>query len=137
MEILALDVGEARVGIARASAAARLAEPLKTVKTKDTVDYLQDLIKQGDIQAIVIGLPRNLSGEETNQTRWVRAWVEQAKPKINKPIYWQDEALTSRGAAAKLQTSSSKHQKVDEHSLAAAMILQDFLDTPESERVKC
>lgn len=137
MEILALDVGEARVGIARASTAARLAEPLKTVKTKDAVDYLQDLIKEGDIQAAVVGLPRNLSGEETNQTRWVRAWVEQAKPKINRPLYWQDEALTSRVAAGRIPKSEFQNPNSDEHSLAAAMILQDFLDTPESERVKC
>src|SRR3989344_3426470 len=92
MEILALDVGAAQVGIARGSSVARLAE-------------VQKLIRQNEAGAIVVGLPRNLSGEDTGQTRWVRQWVKQAKKEIGRPFYWQDEALTSRIAAGKDQRS--------------------------------
>lgn len=127
MEILALDIGAARVGVARASTEARLAEPLKTIKTNDALEYLLGLAKNKEIQAIVVGLPRNLSGDETQQTQWVRQWVKNTMQIINKPFYWQDEALTSQKAKS----------GADEHSLAATIILQDFLDTPDSKRIMC
>ena len=84
MEILALDVGSKRVGMARASTKARLAEPLKTVKTEEAIKQLQAMIKENDIMAIVVGLPRNLSGEDTAQTRWLRDWASRAKAQLLK-----------------------------------------------------
>lgn len=142
MEILALDVGAVRVGIARGSSTARLAEPLKTVKAEDALAEVQKLIRQNEAGAIVVGLPRNLSGEDTSQTRWVRQWVKQAKKEIGRPFYWQDEALTSKQAISNKQlirqTQGRKAKSnVDEHSLAAATILQDFLNTPQDMRIMC
>jgi RNase H-fold protein (predicted Holliday junction resolvase) len=93
-EYLGVDVGAARIGIARGNSAARLAEPLKTVAATDAAPELL----------------------------------------VNLPFYWQDEALTSQ-AADKIQNSKSKAQNIDEHSLAAAIILQDFLDGAENDRV--
>ena len=137
MEILALDVGATKVGIARGSSAARLAEPLKTVKASETMFEVQKLIKQNKVEAIAVGLPRNLSGEDTGQTRWVRQWVKSAQKEISLPFYFQDEALTSQQAATKVQSPKSKVQSFDEHALAAAAILQDFLDSPPHERIMC
>lgn len=139
MEILALDVGAAKVGLARGSSAARLAEPLKTVKTNEALAELQELIKQNKAEAIVVGLPRNLSGEDTGQTRWVRAWVKAAQKEISLPFYFQDEALTSQEAMNKEQGTKNKRtkNKIDEHAQAAVVILQDFLDSPPRERIMC
>ena len=132
MEILALDVGAAKIGMARGSSAARLAEPLKTVKANEALAEVQKLIKQNKVEAIVVGLPRNLSGEDTEQTHWVRAWVKTAQKEISLPFYFQDEALTSiKANSYELRAKSS----YDEHALAAAAILQDFLDSFDSERV--
>jgi RNase H-fold protein (predicted Holliday junction resolvase) len=79
-------------------------------------------------------LPRGLNGNETQQTTWVRDFVVNAKRKIDLPFYWQDEALTSRIAQAK----KAVHKKVhDIDSLAAAIILQDFLESPPADRVIC
>lgn len=133
-EILGLDVGSKRTGIARASNVARLAAPLISVPTKDTVGILRKYITEHQVEAIAVGLPRNLAGEDTDQTRWVREWIDKAKRKIAVPLYWQDEALTSR-EAAKVQSSKFKAQKADEHALAAAIILQDFLDSAEADRM--
>ncbi len=133
-QILGLDVGEKRTGIARGTMVAGLAEPLATVPADQIFDKLKVLIKEHSTQAIVVGLPRNLSGNETAQTQWVRDWVKNAKAKINLPFYWQDEALTS--IQAKDLKPKVKNQ-VDEHALAAAIILQDFLDTSEQERAVC
>ena len=131
-EILALDVGGKRTGIARASNVARLAEPLMSVSTEQAVSTLKKYLSEHEVEAMVVGLPRNLSGEDTEQTGWIREWVDEAKPKISLPVYWQDEALTSRKAKSyELRAKSS----FDEHALAAAIILQDFLDSAEADRI--
>ena len=135
MEILALDVGSKRVGIARASIEARLAEPLKTVKTNEAIEELHKIVKENPIGMIVAGLPRNLSGEDTQQTRWVRDWVAKAKAELELPFYWQDEALTTHEVTAKVQRSKFKDQSYGVDAEAAAIILEDFLITDKNDRV--
>lgn len=133
-QLLALDIGAARTGIARASAVARLPEPLETVETGKLLPRLEEIIKQQPTGLIVVGLPRSLEGKDTKQTQWVRSWVTDAKDRIDLPFYYQDEALTTHLAEAQ----AAAHKKpADADSLAAAIILQDFLDTPEPERVIC
>ena len=129
-QILGLDVGQKRTGIARGSSAARLAEPLMTVDTKDVFETLKKLIVELDVKTIVIGLPRNLNGQDTPQTEWIRHWTENAKTILGGTFYWQDEALTTE--TAKSGKPSSKGVDAD----AAAIILQDFLNSAEEERVK-
>src|SRR5206468_289609 len=90
-EFIAVDVGSQRVGIARGSSLARIAEPLKTVSAQEAIVELKKLETQ--IDGIVVGLPRGLDGQETAQTKMVRQWAHQAKAQINTPFYWQDEAL--------------------------------------------
>ena len=133
-QLLGLDVGLKRTGVARASAHARLADPLMTVPTADILKTLKELIKEHDVGTIVVGLPRNLQGDDTQQTTWVRDWVKNMKRKLDVPFYWQDEALSTRIAEAK-KLSFKKIHDID--SLAAAIILQDFLETAESERTMC
>jgi putative holliday junction resolvase len=123
-EFLGLDVGDKRVGIARGSTTARLAEPVKTVAAEEAVTSISNLAVQYSSAGIVVGLPRNLQGEDTPQTKAIREWVSNAKKSIERPFYWQDEALTS-------VISDGDDAK------AAALILQDFLDTPASQRVRC
>ena len=122
-----MDYGSARVGLARGGSAARLAERLKTVPATEAIEAIAELSARNQAAGIVVGLPRGLEGQETQQTRLVRQWVAAAKEHIELPFYWQDEALTSAAAA--------KADDVD--AAAAALILQDFLDTPEDQRVRC
>lgn len=131
-EFIGLDVGKARTGIARGSNLAKLAEPLKSVPTEQVLAELADSFE--NLAGVVVGLPRSLSGEETEQTAWVRSWVDKAKKQIKTTFYWQDEALTSKLAEAE-DINKGKIQDID--AVAAAIILQDFLDSPESLRVVC
>lgn len=128
-EFLGVDVGDKRVGIARGSSAARIAQPLKVLVADEAIETIRGLADQAD--GIVVGLPRGLDGQETDQTHWVRNWVDRAKLSIDKPFYWQDEALTSVVAESKGALTG----EVDAH--AASVILQDFLDTPTDQRVRC
>lgn len=133
MEILALDIGRSRTGFARASTQARLAEPLKTVETGTVVEELKKLLAEYQVEAIVIGLPRNSSGEDTQQTRWVRQWAKIAKQKVGVPLYWQDEFLTSELAEARNKHTKDNLNGTD--AVAASIILEDFLNTDKSARV--
>ncbi|HVS78789.1 MAG TPA: Holliday junction resolvase RuvX [Candidatus Saccharimonadales bacterium] len=126
-EFLGVDVGGARVGIARGSSAAKIAEPLETVPAGEAPARLGELARGNKAAGIVVGLPRSLDGRETVQTRTVRAWVKAAQAKIGLDFYWQDEALTTVSAGG----------GADVDAKAAAIILQDFLDTPKEERVRC
>jgi putative Holliday junction resolvase len=126
-EYIGLDVGEKRTGMARASAVARLPEALKTVNTADVLEELNDMIRSAPVAAIVVGLPRGLNGDDTAQTRWVRSWADTASQSIKVPFYFQDEALTTKLA----QSRSGAPGHLDAE--AAAIILQDFLNSQETE----
>ena len=130
-EFLGVDVGGARIGLARGNSAARLAEPLKTIDAAKAEAESKQLIREQGAAGIVVGLPRGLDGSETPQTQAVRDWVGSIKTQISLPFYWQDEALTSQLA----ESSKLKDSKVGADAVAAAIILQDFLDGPESDRV--
>ena len=133
-QLIGIDVGHKRIGVARASSSAKIAEPLVTIQASEGLERLQQIIKQESAGTVVVGLPRSLQGDDTAQTIWVREWVDAAKKKIKLPFYWQDEALTSQIAEAERKAHKSPHE-ID--SLAAAIILQDFLDAPEAERSLC
>ena len=128
---MGVDVGSVRIGLARGNTAARLSEPVKTVSAAQALDELKKLAAQNMAAGIVVGLPRSLDGSETAQTEAVRKWALAAKHELKLPFYWQDEALTS-------STASNRNPKIagpDIDAEAAAIVLQDFLDSSESDRV--
>lgn len=125
--ILGLDVGDRRVGIAMASLVARLPSPFTTLVRDDSFfAKLGDIIKNQDIGQLVVGLPRNLSGEATGQTEATRAFIEELR-QYDLPIHMQDEAVTSKQAEAELQARGKPYGKADIDALAATYILEDFL----------
>lgn len=128
--ILALDVGERRIGVAIASEIARLARPLTTlINDEHLMPSLQQMLKDESITTIVIGLPRNLSGDDTPQTDYVRKFTEQLDRDM---IIFQDEALTSRKAEVELEQRGKPYSKGDIDALAATYILEDYLNQSRS-----
>jgi putative Holliday junction resolvase len=130
-EVLGVDVGAVRIGIARGNLRARIAQPVRTVPAANAFSEINNLINLYSSNALVIGLPRNLDGDETAQTKQVKSWAQQAKKHIKLPFFWQDEALTSH-KAHQLKPSADN---VGLDAEAAAIILQDFLDANDSDRV--
>ena len=129
--ILALDVGEKRIGVAIAGAEARLARPLKTLPHDAHVfTALKQLIADEAVTTVVVGLPRNLSGEDTNQTAYVRQFTEKLHHDM---IRFQDEALTSKKAEMELQHRGKPYVKGDIDALAATYILEDYLQQHGAE----
>lgn len=129
--ILALDVGARRIGVALANTIARIAGPYQTLVNSDTaVADIRAIIDKESVEIVVVGLPRNLSGEDTDQTRYCRDFAAQLMPFI--PVVFQDEALTSHKAEAELKARRKPFQKEDIDSLAATYILDDYLGSHRS-----
>jgi putative holliday junction resolvase len=125
--ILALDVGERRIGVARAHVVARLASPLTTLDVTDhIIEDIRKLAGEQEAGLIVIGIPRNLKSEDTDQTRYVRTFAEELQT-IGVDTVWQDEALTSHKAEKELQSLGRPFTKADIDALAATYILEDYL----------
>ena len=123
--ILSLDVGERRVGVAIANVVARLAHPLTTLDNTDLIwQDIADLVSKEDVETIVVGLPRNLSGDDTAQTQYAREFAAKID---NVEIVFQDEALTSVKAEQELKAKGKPYAKGDIDALAATYILEDYL----------
>ena len=125
---LALDIGDKRIGVAMANSIARIASPLTTLHVDDTIDeQIIALIKQNLINELIVGLPRGLDGQETEQTKKIRDFVDNFKSKTEIPIHLIDEAGTSLKAKEELALRKKGFIKEDVDSLAASYILEDFL----------
>ena len=133
--IIALDVGERRIGVALASLQARLSAPFVTIDRKKTIDALKEIeniVKKHHVQTVVVGLPRGLEGQETDQTRLVRAFAVSLESILQDiPVELIDEAVTSAEAEARLQSRGKPYDKGDIDAEAAAIILQDYLSQCE------
>jgi putative Holliday junction resolvase len=126
--LLGLDIGGRRIGVARVNLIARLPEPLATLTNDSTfASKLKELIDQYQIDGLVVGLPRNLSGQETAQSEYTKNFCEDNLTQLDLPIFWQDETLSSVTAEDALQ--DKKHTKSDVDAMAATVILADYLST--------
>ena len=134
MRVLGIDYGDVRVGLALSDLNKIIARPFKTLINKNSKDLLVDLeeiINQNKIDEIVIGVPYNMSGQDTKQTEKVRKFIAILKQKFQLSINLIDERLTSIEAESimhkmNIKTGSNKG-KIDK--IAASIILQEHLDS--------
>lgn len=125
--LLALDVGTKRIGVAAADSSLPIAIALTTIDVNGgEVDAITKLITDRSIDTVIIGYPRNQSGEPTEQTAVSEAFAAQLMTTAN--VVFQDESLTSVMAEQRLKASGKPYQKADIDAMAAAIILQDYLE---------
>lgn len=126
--LLALDVGGKRVGVALADSAIRIAIAYDTINVDGTeVEQIKALLDQEKIDVLVVGYPRNQSGDATSQTAYVESFVDQLQP-LDIPIEYQDESVTSIKAEEILKQRKKPYEKGEIDALAASLILQDYLE---------
>jgi|TARA_B100001245_G_scaffold100561_1_gene73085 putative holliday junction resolvase len=125
--LLALDVGTKRIGVAAADDSVPIALPLMTIDVDGgELSKIQQLIKERSINTIVIGYPRNQSGDATAQTRISQDFAEKLQHDVT--IVFQDESLTSVMAEDRLKADGRPYDKAAIDAMAAAIILQDYLE---------
>jgi putative Holliday junction resolvase len=126
--ILALDVGEKRIGVAVGDSGVRIAVPFETIEVDgNEIEAIAELYIMQKADIIVIGYPRNQAGEPTAQTKFVTDFAEKLKD-ISSKIVFQDESLTSVMAQQRLAEYNRPYSKGDVDAQAAAIILQDYIE---------
>jgi putative pre-16S rRNA nuclease len=138
MRVLAIDVGERRIGLAISDVTRTLARPLMTLKVTSRAEAVErvaaeiaNLIAEDDgLGMVVVGLPVRLDGSANEQTPRVAAFIEALKVRTTIPILTADERLTSREAESLLaeRTRDWRERKARLDAAAAAVILQDYLE---------
>ncbi|MDY4139397.1 MAG: Holliday junction resolvase RuvX [Aristaeellaceae bacterium] len=131
--IVALDVGDARIGVAVSDASRLIASPVEVIHRVGfgpDVKRVQEICRRYDTTLILSGLPLNLNGTEGPQAAKVRLFCQQLE-KVGLVVYYQDERLTTVTAENALLEQNmhraQRRQTVDK--VAAAVILQQYLDT--------
>lgn len=131
--IMGLDVGAVRIGVAVASSIARLPRPIAIISHDDHVfTVIGDLAQSEQADLLVVGLPRNMDGQETAQTLDIRQFAERLQTLTGLKIVFADESLSSQRAeeAAHGYRTTSKGKHLDD--IAACLILEEFFNQ-ESE----
>jgi len=125
---LSLDVGEKRIGVAVGDSGVRIAVPFETIEVDgNEIERIARLVIDQDADTLVIGYPRNQSGEPTAQTAYVETFAAQLKD-IAPHMVFQDESLTSVLAEQRLKAQGGSYTKGDIDAQAATIILQDYLE---------
>jgi len=136
--ILALDVGDARVGLALSDPLGLTAQPLVTLeKNRDKVfDSIASIILTQDVRTVLIGLPLELSGKIGPQAEKVRLFSEKlgrflANKQIDVPFEFLDERMTTVEASLALQESGLKNRdrRAALDRISAAILLEAYLQS--------
>ena len=133
MRVMALDIGEVRVGIAVSDPAQRVASPvcvLPAAEVQACASSFKRVLEDWDPDMLLCGLPRTLAGEEGPQAARVRAFAEQVSAGCGLDLEFCDERLSSREAKRILREKglSEKQMRGKVDMIAASVFLQAWLD---------
>ena len=134
MRILALDPGTKRIGIALSDELKVIAQPLEFIAAEpfaDVVARLRELVRDKQVELILVGLPRNMDGSYGPAALRVRNFVAALKEAQTVPLRTWDERLTSAQANRVLIQGNVRRDKRKEKvdKMAAAILLQSYLDS--------
>lgn len=130
-QIIALDIGDTRVGIARADSMGLVVTPINTIELKDLMSNLQVLTEEYLVKKVIIGIPKNMDGSEGDQaikTKNIANDIRNDFPKLE--LVLEDERLTSEAALERLASQGIKINQKNKHLVdmhAAAIILEQYL----------
>ena len=133
MRIMGLDIGTRTIGIAISDELGITAQGLKTLRRKSMEEDFKEIaaiIRQFEIEEIIVGLPKNMDGTLGGQAEKVLKWMGALKDRIKIPMTTWDERLSTVGASKVLleaDLSRKKRKKVID-KVAAVLILQGYLD---------
>lgn len=125
--LLALDVGTKRIGVAAADSTVPVAVPLMAVEVDgDELTKIHQIISERNVETVIVGYPRNQAGEATDQTAISEAFGRHVADFAT--VVYQDESLTSVMAEQRLKAMGKPYTKGDIDTYAAMIILQDYLE---------
>ena len=136
MRILGLDFGSKTVGVAVSDALGLTAQGVETIERKEenklrkTCARIEELVKEYGAESIVLGLPKNMNGTEGERVEKTKEFQEMLIRRSGCSVVLWDERLTTVAAERVLMESGVRreHRKEFVDQIAAAMILQGYLD---------
>ena len=134
MRVLALDVGEKRIGVALSDPTGLLASPLTTISSTSEsrdIDAVLRLAAEHEVEAIIVGLPLSLSGRLGPQARQVARFAGTLSKRADVEVKTIDERYSTAEAERLLRQSGVKpsRQRARVDAAAAAVVLQAYLDS--------
>jgi putative Holliday junction resolvase len=132
LRILAIDLGEKRIGLAISDALGITAQGLPTIQVKNEQEIcpkIMEIIKERNVDRLVFGLPKNMNGTLGPQAKKVEQCAQKLRHLSSLPVDFEDERLSTVRAEQVLleaDTSRAKRKKVID-KLAAVIILQSYL----------
>ncbi len=135
MRIMGLDLGEKTIGVAMSDSLAMTAQGIKVIrrlhKEAHELQELTDLIKEYEVNEIVLGYPKNMNGTIGESAKKSEEFAEKLKENFHLPVKLWDERLSTVGAQRALleaDVSRAKRKKVID-KMAAVFILQGYLNS--------
>lgn len=127
---LALDIGNRRIGVAVSDASKLLARPLLVIdrKVEDAVACVVQLLAEQSADEIVAGLPYHADGKMSAQAQLVQMFVSEVSRATSVAVVFVDERWSTQDAKAIIADLKKKKQPVHDDAIAAAVILQRYLD---------
>lgn len=138
MKYLGLDIGDKRIGIACGDSDVRIATPIGVLArgslAQDT-RALARLVRAYEATHLVVGLPRNMDGSQGAQAEAVKAYAQTLAQALNLSLTFWDERLSTIEATQRVQATGARGKKSRRNldAIAAAVILQDFLDSQATQ----
>ncbi|PKM59243.1 RuvX/YqgF family protein [Acetobacterium sp.] len=131
--ILGIDVGDKRIGVAVTDPLQITAQGVMTLKRKtrdDDLEAFRELIAKYEIKKVVAGLPLNMNGSESAQTRKTVNFCQFIKKRLDIEIIYIDERLTSSWSEKVLIEGNVSRENRKDYidMLAAQIILQSYMD---------
>ncbi|OPX25952.1 MAG: Holliday junction resolvase RuvX [Candidatus Cloacimonas sp. 4484_143] len=133
--LMGIDYGEKRIGIALSDPLQIIASPFTVIPNNGSEAFskINQLVVEENVNLIILGLPLNLAGEDTDKTREVRVFCEKLKNAVKVPVKLWDERYSSAEAktALKQMGISSRDNKQHIDKIAASIILKDYMDNSQ------
>lgn len=124
--ILALDIGDKWIGVAHSDPLKIMVTPYGTWEFENFDKEFTDYLSKNKVALVIVGLPKTMQGNNSEQTNKVIAWLEDIKIKFKEiTFHLQDERLSS--SFAKKILFDNKSKKNSDHTIAASIILENFL----------
>jgi putative Holliday junction resolvase len=130
--ILGVDFGRARIGVAISDELRLLAHPVETIRsTKESSALIAKLARERNVERIVVGVPRLMSGGHGSAADEVMQFVEKLRKAVSCEVVTWDERLTTVAAHRALRDAGKKTRTTRGYvdQVAAQMILQGYLDS--------
>jgi len=138
MKYLGLDIGDRRIGVAFGDSDLGIATPVDVI-TRQSWEHdaraIANFVREYDAAQLIVGLPRNMNGSQGAQAESVIAYADEIATVLAVPVVLWDERLSTVEATTRAHATGARGKKSRRglDALAAAVILQDYLDSQKNE----